>query len=423
MTRDRARRGAACRPCPGGGGSRSRLLYGRKIDRSAKARARIGLGDPGLRRRLFHHCGAARDVRGRIRRPHRAPRRDRRRDRDRASRYSRSQRRSARDRRTRAVALRRAAPADRRRRGGRTSHRRSARSRCRPNCASGCLPGAASSGSSATSRRSSSAKSIAKGCPGIGFLNENKRNYPNGAEVSHLIGHVNIDNQGIAGMEKWLDGHGLAALHMAGLATDRLQTPVELAVDLRVQHALRDELVAARAKFKALAAAGLVLDVRTGEIIAMVSEPDYDPNNPREALDPTRINPADHRRLRDGIDVQGFHHRDGARFRQGHAQIVIRRAHAAALRQVRHPRFRRRESRARPCRRFSPIRRTSARRALRSRSASRRTRRSCEKWVSSTGCAPNCRKAPSRSCPSAGANSTPSPSPSVTASRSRRCRR
>jgi cell division protein FtsI (penicillin-binding protein 3) len=129
-----------------------------------------------------------------------------------------------------------------------------------------------------------------QGLPGIGFLNENKRDYPNGAEVSHLIGHVDIDNEGIAGIEKWLDGQGLDALHMAGLATDRLQTPVQLAVDLRVQHALRDELVAARAKFSALAAAGLVLNVRTGEIVAMVSEPDYDPNNPHEALDPTRIN-------------------------------------------------------------------------------------------------------------------------------------
>ena len=76
----------------------------------------------------------------------------------------------------------------------------------------------------------------------MGFLAENKRVYPNSAEVSHLIGHVNIDNQGIAGIEKWLDGRGLQALHMAGLATDRLQKPVELAVDLRVQHALRDEL-------------------------------------------------------------------------------------------------------------------------------------------------------------------------------------
>jgi len=139
-----------------------------------------------------------------------------------------------------------------------------------------------------------------QGLPGIGFLNENKRDYPNGAEVSHLIGHVNTDNEGIAGIEKWLDGQGLDALHMAGLATDRLQTPVQLAVDLRVQHALRDELVAARTKFSALAAAGLVLNVRTGEIVAMVSEPDYDPNNPHEALDPTRIN-----RLTTGVYEMG----------------------------------------------------------------------------------------------------------------------
>jgi cell division protein FtsI (penicillin-binding protein 3) len=138
------------------------------------------------------------------------------------------------------------------------------------------------------------------GLPGIGFLSENKRVYPNGPEVSHLIGHVNIDNQGIAGIEKWLDGSGLADLHMVGLATDRLQNPVELALDLRVQHALRDELVAARVKYKAIAAAGLVLDVRTGEIVAMVSEPDYDPNNPREALDPTRIN-----RLTTGVYEMG----------------------------------------------------------------------------------------------------------------------
>jgi cell division protein FtsI (penicillin-binding protein 3) len=128
------------------------------------------------------------------------------------------------------------------------------------------------------------------GLPGVGFLAENKRVYPNSAEVSHLIGHVNIDNQGIAGMEKWLDGHGLAALHLAGLATDRQQVPVELAVDLRVQHAMRDELIAAAEKYKAKAAAGLVVNVNTGEIVSMVSLPDYDPNSPKQANDPLRIN-------------------------------------------------------------------------------------------------------------------------------------
>src|SRR6266566_2738555 len=138
------------------------------------------------------------------------------------------------------------------------------------------------------------------GIPSLGFLDENKRVYPNGREVSHVIGHVNIDNQGIAGIERWLDTRGLAALHMAGLATDRLQKPVELALDLRVQHALRDELLIALDKYKAKATAGIVTDVRTGEIVAMVSAPDYDPNNPRDALDPTRIN-----RLTTGVYEMG----------------------------------------------------------------------------------------------------------------------
>jgi cell division protein FtsI (penicillin-binding protein 3) len=138
------------------------------------------------------------------------------------------------------------------------------------------------------------------GIPGIGFLTENKRVYPNGPVVSHEVGLVNIDNQGIAGIEKWLDGQGLAALHMAGLATDRLQRPVNLALDLRVQFALREELVKAREKFKAKASAGVILNVNTGEVVAMVSEPDYDPNDPREANDPSRIN-----RLTTGVYEMG----------------------------------------------------------------------------------------------------------------------
>jgi cell division protein FtsI (penicillin-binding protein 3) len=138
------------------------------------------------------------------------------------------------------------------------------------------------------------------GIPGVGFLRENKRVYPTGAEVAHLIGLVNIDNQGIAGMEKWLDSNGLADLHRAGFATDRLQRPVELSIDLRVEHALRDELRAAKEKYGAKAASGLVSNVKTGEIVAMVSLPDFDPNNPREAHDPERIN-----RLTTGVYEMG----------------------------------------------------------------------------------------------------------------------
>src|SRR6202011_4829238 len=91
-------------------------------------------------------------------------------------------------------------------------------------------------------------------------------------------------------MEKSLDSNGLADLHRAGFATDRLQRPVQLSVDLRVEHALRDELLKAKEKFKAKAASGLISNVKTGEIVAMVSVPDFDPNNPREAHDPERIN-------------------------------------------------------------------------------------------------------------------------------------
>src|SRR3954453_15341671 len=138
------------------------------------------------------------------------------------------------------------------------------------------------------------------GIPGIGFLRENKRVYPTGNEVAHLIGLVNIDNQGIAGMEKWLDSNGLADLHRAGFATDRLQKPVELSIDLRVEHALRDELMKAKEKYKAQAASGLVSNVRTGEIVALVSLPDFDPNFPKQAHDPERIN-----RLTTGVFEMG----------------------------------------------------------------------------------------------------------------------
>jgi len=139
------------------------------------------------------------------------------------------------------------------------------------------------------------------GIPGLGFLTENKRVYPDGAEASHVLGYVNVDNEGSAGIEEWLDANGLADLHRAGFASDRQQKPVELSIDLRVQHAVRDELVAARNKFKAEGAAGLVLDVRSGEVVASVSLPDYDPGNPGAvALEYSRIN-----RLTKGVYEMG----------------------------------------------------------------------------------------------------------------------
>jgi cell division protein FtsI (penicillin-binding protein 3) len=130
------------------------------------------------------------------------------------------------------------------------------------------------------------------GLPGIGFRVENRRFYPGGPTAGHVLGSVNIDNQGIAGIEKYIDGAFLSDLQQAGFATGNALEPVSLSLDLRVQHVVRDELARAMERYQAIASVGIVLDVNTGEVIAMSSLPDYDPNNRDEALDPDRMNRA-----------------------------------------------------------------------------------------------------------------------------------
>lgn len=128
------------------------------------------------------------------------------------------------------------------------------------------------------------------GIPGIGFRTEKRRFYPGGATASHIIGLVDVDNRGTAGMEKYIDDQGLADLQAAGLTSESELEPVRLSVDLRVQHVVRDELVRAMERYSAIAAGGVVLNARTGEVTAMVSLPDYDPNNPYNALEKDRLN-------------------------------------------------------------------------------------------------------------------------------------
>jgi cell division protein FtsI (penicillin-binding protein 3) len=123
------------------------------------------------------------------------------------------------------------------------------------------------------------------GIPGVGFLNEQRRVYPNGALVSHAIGAVDVDNKGIAGIEQYLDKTNRVSTDGKGSGK-----PVALALDLLVQHAVRDELVTAKKEFQAIAASGVVMDVNTGEIVSFVSLPDYDPNVPTDALKPDNIN-------------------------------------------------------------------------------------------------------------------------------------
>ncbi len=129
------------------------------------------------------------------------------------------------------------------------------------------------------------------GLPGVGFMQENKRVYPNGPIAAHVLGYANIDGVGISGLEKYIDGQGLSDLQSAGFdLTPTNLKPIVTSLDLNATYAVRDELAKGIEKFKAKAGAAAILDVNTGEVIAMASLPDFDPNNPVDALDPHRIN-------------------------------------------------------------------------------------------------------------------------------------
>ena len=128
------------------------------------------------------------------------------------------------------------------------------------------------------------------GIPGLDFVTESKRFYPGGAESSHILGAVNIDNQGIAGMEKDMDDESVALLQSLGLARGNELEPVDLSIDLRVQHVMHDVLSDALVRYKAVAAAGVMIDVHTGEVMGLVSLPDFDPNYPVTALEKDRFN-------------------------------------------------------------------------------------------------------------------------------------
>ncbi|HLV85067.1 MAG TPA: penicillin-binding protein 2, partial [Devosia sp.] len=122
------------------------------------------------------------------------------------------------------------------------------------------------------------------GIPGIDFITESKRFYPGMNEASHILGSTNIDNRGIAGIERHMDGEDIALLQDLGLARGNALTPVDLSVDMRVQHVMHEQLVDALQRYSAIAAAGVMLDIHTGEVIALASLPDFDPNQPATAL-------------------------------------------------------------------------------------------------------------------------------------------
>jgi cell division protein FtsI (penicillin-binding protein 3) len=130
----------------------------------------------------------------------------------------------------------------------------------------------------------------ALGIPGIGFRNEHRRVYPKGDLASHIHGIVNIDNQGLTGLERYMDTDGLSALREMGMASDGKLEAVKLSINANVQNVLLDELRKAKDLYRAIAAAGIVLNAKTGEVVALVSLPDFDPNRPVDINDKDRLN-------------------------------------------------------------------------------------------------------------------------------------
>jgi cell division protein FtsI (penicillin-binding protein 3) len=123
----------------------------------------------------------------------------------------------------------------------------------------------------------------ALGEPGFAFEREPERLYPNLGLAAHVLGYTNLDGRGEAGIERALEPR------LTGAARGE---PLQLSVDARVQQALEAELGAAMTKFSAIGAAGVVMDIRTGEVLALTSLPELNPNVPGRGSMEARFNRA-----------------------------------------------------------------------------------------------------------------------------------
>jgi cell division protein FtsI (penicillin-binding protein 3) len=119
------------------------------------------------------------------------------------------------------------------------------------------------------------------GIPGIDFRPTEQRHYPMGRTAAQVIGGTDVDEHGVAGVEKYFDQR---------LFSDN--SPLRLSIDVRVQTVVRDELSKAIDFFQAIGGCGIVMDVNTGEVVAMVSLPDYDASDFRNAPADDRFNRA-----------------------------------------------------------------------------------------------------------------------------------
>jgi cell division protein FtsI (penicillin-binding protein 3) len=119
----------------------------------------------------------------------------------------------------------------------------------------------------------------ALGSPGLAFRRETRRFYPQGRQAAHILGYTSLDGEGLAGLE----------LHY----NDQLRRggePLKLAMDIRLQHALRKNLKNVMERFSAVGATGGIIDIQNGDVLAAVSLPDFDPHHANKAKATARFN-------------------------------------------------------------------------------------------------------------------------------------
>jgi cell division protein FtsI (penicillin-binding protein 3) len=127
------------------------------------------------------------------------------------------------------------------------------------------------------------------GIPGLSLLATVQRVYPASSDAAQIVGITDVDNEGLSGIEWYIDQKMAGQLTPASLAKRPF---VMLSVDIGVQHAVAEELSRAMQRYRAAAALGVVLDVRNGEVLAAASVPGFDPNRRDQAADESRRNRA-----------------------------------------------------------------------------------------------------------------------------------
>lgn len=123
------------------------------------------------------------------------------------------------------------------------------------------------------------------GIPGIYFERSEKRAYPHGSLFAHVLGYVGLDGKGLSGIERYLDNE-------LRVNENKETNTLTLSLDSKAQNIIRDELSKAIVEFEAKGGIGILQDVNNGEIIAMVSLPDYDPHNPGRVSEEALFNKA-----------------------------------------------------------------------------------------------------------------------------------